>query len=181
MFKQEKEIITQEKIKKTLKSMHRAAIPMMTVFFFGGVILMVLAAFILSELRDAAVYQVVIWGAILILDSLMTVFALVLLLRAIMISSASSKDLTVVEDLLLHMEEKNTRWLYGHRGAFGIFDSRHTVQLFHFQEHGTYFISGIDGSAYEYSSIDDKFYLVLTGRGKIALVYNQKVYEYKER
>lgn len=181
MFKEEKEIVTPEKIKKTLTAMHRAAVPMMIVFSVGGAILTALAAWILSDLNEHMISYIILWGAVLAACVLMTVWALILLVRAIVISLTAGGSFSVSEDVLIHMEEKRARHLYGGRGIFGIFASRSLVQVLHFQKYGTYLISGVDRSTYDYSSVDDRFYVVLTGKGKIALVYNQKVYEYKER
>ncbi|MBO5415427.1 MAG: hypothetical protein J6A83_02205 [Clostridia bacterium] len=183
MIRQEKEIITQEKIKKTLKSMHRAAIPMALTSLFGSVGLTTLWTWLLLFTSTGKpVVLVVIWSLMTVMLFLLSIYFLICFIKVIVTAKSTyMKALLVVEDSLVYREETHRHYTYNFNGIFGIFDRRKLVKALYFQEHGTYFISGIDGSTYEYSSIDDKFYLVLTGRGKIALVYNQKVYEYRER
>ena len=56
----------------------------------------------------------------------------------------------------------------------------HEQKVFYFAEYGRYVTTSKDGSAFEYSNVGDRFYLLLYhGTIKPLRIYNAKVYEYR--
>ncbi len=90
------------------------------------------------------------------------------------IKKTKNGSFVVVKDKLVRMEERTE---YSHsRGHI------HTqeIKIFHFRDHGEYRVTAKDGSAFDYSSEEDIFYLVIfDGSISPTLVYNSKIYDYR--
>jgi len=79
-------------------------------------------------------------------------------------------DFLVIEDTLMRTARETVRTPKGYREE----------KVLYFLKSGRYVISGKDKSVFEYSSEDDKFYIMTYGKKQVPVaVYNQKVYEYR--
>ena len=76
----------------------------------------------------------------------------------------------IVEDELTDMREEL------------VYTGRHhrLIYVMYFRNYGSYRLNTAwDGSVWSYSSLGDRFYLVVSKNGSIRLVYSKKIYEFK--
>ena len=92
--------------------------------------------------------------------------------------SITKGNFEIREDVLSSVEIETVRRRSRHGYTY------HEKKVFYFDEHGRYETGAIDGSAFEYSSAGDRFYIVVRKSKRKNLsplrVYNAKVYEYRE-
>ena len=165
MEKQTKSIITRRDIHERRNKRFRASLPglimicvvlsLMNLFFFAEYWLV----YILPVLCDVLILAIV---AVLI-DGVRR------------LRCTESNDFAIVEDELLDMREELER-SGPHRRRLRL------KYVLYFRDFGKYEVDmGWDGSVWEYSSVGDRFYLVLTSNGVIQFVYSQKIYEVRDR
>ena len=176
--KQTKSIITKETIKKDLLFRMKSAIPIIIVSCVLCVILLLFGIAMLDDL----VYEINNFGWSFSSAEGIIVIAVIILLFPLsqywaytnikVLKEAKRYNFKVVEDRLSRAEEEV------------IVTSRHSriEKVFYFYEHGRYVVSVCDGSAFEYSSPEDEFYLIFANDTSSTplLIYNKKVYEYKQ-
>ena len=81
-----------------------------------------------------------------------------------------SNDFMIVEDELTDMREELEYTGRHHR----------LIYVMYFRNYGSYRLNTAwDGSVWSYSSLGDRFYLVVSKNGSIRLVYSKKIYEVK--
>ena len=156
--KQTKAIINKETIKKELLAEQKATAP---IFLVLGILCMISALLMWSENGIiAAILMIGIGAGIIIYD-------------CYMVGRIIKCHFDVIEDHLVRMAEDEP---VRSRGRTRYYD------VFYFSRTGRYIVTGADKSAWNYSSEDDKFYVVvMRGRNIIPMkVYNSKVYEYRE-
>ena len=92
--------------------------------------------------------------------------------------SLAKGELEIREDVLTSIEIETVRRRSRHGYTY------HEEKVFYFDNHGRYVTGKKDGSAFEYSTAGDRFYLVIrTGKHAKPVpsrIYNAKVYEYRE-
>lgn len=193
-----REVITKESIRAELMKSANGGVPLaaMTVvaaILFGGIFVALGFASLPSKAQLAGDTFPFLNLSLAIMFFLMSILGMGFAVYMLVSVVAESKYLregcfTVEEDELVNMirETQSLRIDYSSHGI----GSRQTQyrDVFYFQKSGRYVLSRIDGSAFEYSSIGDTFYVVLMDpRRKIGKqirpkrVYNSKIYRYEER
>ena len=167
-MKETKSIITRESCAKALIDETRALLPMSIV----GVLLCIpLVLMVVWAFHDAppllawifAVAIAVFVGYFLCYLIVNFYFHMLLVKRG---------QFAVVEDTLLTITEEEQ--IRAHRQHFHV----KLEKVFYFENHGRHVVTG---SVFEYSSVGDRFYVVIsTGkRPRILQVYHTRVYEYR--
>ena len=176
MFKDDKNYITDADIKKQLEFENKANTLYLIIIF--PMFLLCLALFIgfgSSAIRnipngiDGEFFGKLMLSLLGLAFVVFSVWRLIITARSIIKTKNSS--FTVVKDKLVRIEERTVT-----RG-------QHTyiLKIFHFRDYGEYQVTAKDGSAFNYSSEDDIFYLVFfEGSAHPALAYNSKIYDYRK-
>ncbi len=176
-----KETLTIKNIKHDIKKMHETSIAAFLVLVVFGVIFLLIANEMYTELKIYATL-LGIGGVIFVVCGVLILF-IPLLGRRI-----TNKKLVIVEDWLVDIREESE--YYGRR--------RRSYYAFYFAKGGKYKLYpnyyGLDNytwskiynmsnqGIYNYSQINDDFYLVFSDEKKnnLILIYNKKLFELKE-
>ena len=179
MFEDEKNYITDADIKKHLAFESKAGliylaalVPMLLVFiamFIG------FGSSAIKDLRYGIDIEIISKLTLAFASLVFILFCVFHLYACISkLKKAKSNSFSVVKDKLVRIEERTE---YSYR--FGRSHAQE-LKIFHFRDHGEYRVTAKDGSAFDYSSEEDIFYLVLYyGSSTPALAYNAKVYDYR--
>jgi len=177
MFEDEKNYITDADIKKHLEFENKASMIYLLVLFpvlIVSVLLFVLFTYNAIENIPYG-FDLELLGSIVIALFFLAfiLFCVCYLITCIKkINKTKKLEFSVVKDKLVRIEE---RIEYSRVNS-----STRIIRLFHFRDHGEYRVTQKDGSAFDYSSEDDIFYLVLyCGSKSPSLAYNAKVYDYR--
>ena len=180
MQKVEKEKITKAECAKQIRYQLKASIPMLCVLC-GMSALMALFG-LGNDVADRAWYKLledatamrvlafimaIIGETVFFLPAVISAFVAVSLLRKFRM--VQKQSFRIVEDKLLRVSKDEYVRVAG-RG--------HLENAFYFMKCGRYRVTKWDDSALEYSTEEDRFYLVVTDRKKpqILLIFNQKIY-----
>ena len=184
MQKVEKEKITKAECAKQIRYQLKASIPMLCVLC-GMSALMALFG-LGNDVADRAWYKLledatamrvlafimaIIGEAVFFLPAVISAFVAVSLLGKFRMARRGS--FRIVQDKLVRIAKDEYVREYS-RGAF----RGHLENAFYFLKHGRYRVTKWDRSAFDYSSEEDMFYLVLTDGKKptILLAFNQNIY-----
>lgn len=182
-----KELLTIETIKKDIKRNCLNNYKLMTIILsIFTIVILLTANFFLSEFGDVSD---VIWPLIIILS--LDVFLIVKILIELM--AISNDSFMIKKDVLVSCGEQHQDTMYTAARPIGaaltnLFSNDSKYHL-NFKCYKTYFIpKGInykyskmfsmwEKGVYNYSVINDEFYIVLTPKEKILAVYNEKLFE----
>ena len=185
MNRNDKEMITKAECAKQIRYQLKASIPMICVLCGMSALMALLGSF--NNIADRAWYKLledanvmrvlafvvaIIGEAVFFLPAILSVWIAVSLLRKLRMAQKGS--FRIVQDKLVRIAKDEYVHQYGSRG--------HIENAFYFLKHGRYRVTKWDRSAFDYSSEEDMFYLVISDGKKpvILLVYNQNVYDCQE-
>lgn len=184
-MKEEKSIITYEALKKEFKRETLATLPLFVILFIAATVsaFKVVSAF--GEAFTSSPFSVgLITYAIfiLILDIMLFIISLIPVYELIQINKCR---FLIFEDRLISMGEEYVR---RKRSVWELLRTSPTLntgnykKVFNFRDHGQYVITPRDRTAYDYSSPEDLFLVISldVSFNKTILVYNKKVYEFKD-
>ena len=164
MEKQTKSIITRRDIHERLNKRFRASLP--------GLIMICVVLSLMNLFFFAEYWFVYILP--ILCDVLILAIVTVLIDGVRRLRRTESNDFAIVEDELIDMREELER-SGAHRRRCRL------KYILYFSEFGKYEVDmDWDGSVWEYSSVGDRFYLVLASNGVIRFVYSQKIYEVRD-
>ena len=179
-----KETLTIQNIKQDIKELYKPSISIFFVFGILGAILLLLAGEFWDETKITSTFAgvagvtMIVGGAVNIISPLMG--------RRI-----ANKKLVIVEDWLVEIKEKIEyggkysrayyEFCFAKGGKYRIY--MHTANAFenrHYKWSKMYNMS--DQGIYNYSHIDDDFYLVFSNdkKNNLLLIYNKKLFDLKE-
>lgn len=160
MREQTKSIITRRDIHERLNNRFRASLPGLIVVL---IFMLLMNLFLLADNW--------ICYTLAILCDVMAVAIVVAVIDGIRrLRRTGSDDFWIVEDELTDMREELEYTGRHHRLKY----------MLYFREYGKYEVVAWDGSVWEYSTIGDRFYLVVGKKGSIWFVYSKKIYEVKQ-
>ena len=185
-MKETKNVLTKADIQKELKAKILVSVPARVIILFLGILLALLEIPMASEFLTEKLLVLSEWTALDVLITVLVglnllVFMLPLLLGLFLTYDLISQllriqkgDFTVYQDELAEMEEMEVRRIGG---------KIRLENVFYFLDSGRYVVTAADGSAFSYSNRGDRFYVVsyYGKKPKPMLVYNTKIYEYRER
>lgn len=179
-----KETLTVENVKQDIKNIYKSNIGLFVVLVMFGTLLLLIGSWIWADIKIAAIFFVVA-GLAGIIGGIISLFT------PLMARKITSKKLVIVEDWLVEIKErveyagKYTRPYYEfcfasgarytlYMGAAYAFENRH----YKWSEMYNMSAQGI----YNYSKIDDDFYLVFSNEKKrnLLLIYNKKLFDFKD-
>ncbi|MBQ9112924.1 MAG: hypothetical protein IJY08_05010 [Clostridia bacterium] len=178
MFKETKSVINNETIKKELMYRTKASVPAIVVCCIVMIPMAIIGIYSISsligEISNGGMGNVSTEYIIFALvDLMLTVVLTMVIINTIGNYNAIRRcEFSVVEDTLTDAREETVH--HGRRMSI--------EKAFYFSQHGRYVVTSLDGSTFEYSYIDDVFYIVIYTRSRSpypALIYNKRIYEYK--
>jgi uncharacterized membrane protein YqjE len=160
MREQTKSIITRRDIHERLNNRFRASLPGLIVVL---IFMLLMNLFLLADNWICYTFA--------ILCDMMAVAIVVAVIDGIRrLHRTESNDFMIVEDELTDMREELEYTGRHHR----------LIYVRYFRNYGSYRLNTAwDGSVWSYSSLGDRFYLVVSKNGSIRLVYSKKIYEVK--
>lgn len=179
-----KETLTLENIKQDIKEIYKASVGVFVVLVMLGAILLPIAAWIWEDIKIASIFFAVV-GVTGIVGGIMALF------MPLMGRKITSKKLVIVEDWLVEIKEKIEHagkysrayyeFCFAKGGKYRLYTS--TVDSFdnnHYKWSKMYNMS--NHGIYNYSRIDDDFYLVFSNdkKNNLLLIYNKKLFEFKD-
>ena len=180
-----KETLTIQNIKQDIKELYKPSISIFFVFGILGAILLLLAGEFWDETKIMSIFASVAGGA-------MIIFGAVILISPLIGRRIATKKLVIVEDWLVDIREDIGYSNYRHRSPYHEFCFAkggkyriylHTAASFenrHYKWSKMYNMS--NQGIYNYSHIDDDFYLVFSNdkKNNLLLIYNKKLFDLKE-
>ena len=179
-----KETLTIQNIKQDIKELYKPSVFAFFVLVSMGVILLLLAGEFWDELKIMTIFFVVM-GILGVVGGIYALFT------PIIGRKITSKNLVIVEDWLVEIKEKIEHggkysrayyeFCFAKGGKYRIYI--HTIDSFenrHYKWSKMYNMS--DQGIYNYSHIDDDFYLVFSNdkKNNLLLIYNKKLFDLKE-
>lgn len=179
-----KETLTIQNIKQDIKELYKPSITTFLVLAILSTILLLLAGEFWAELKIMAIFLAIIG----ILGVVAGIYALFI---PIIGRKITSKNLVIVEDWLVEIKEKIEHggkysrayyeFCFAKGGKYRLY--MHTATTFenrHYKWSKMYNMS--DQGIYNYSHIDDDFYLVFSNdkKNNLLLIYNKKLFDLKE-
>ena len=180
-----KETLTIQNIKQDIKEIYKPNVFVLFASIITGAILLLLSGEFWNETKIMSIFASVAGGA-------MIIFGAVILISPLIGRRIATKKLVIVEDWLVDIREDIGYSNYRHRSPYHEFCFAkggkyriylHTAASFenrHYKWSKMYNMS--NQGIYNYSHIDDDFYLVFSNdkKNNLLLIYNKKLFDLKE-